>query len=100
MPDPSLAIFIGAGCLTSFCAGAIITYLAVHWGLDRQAEVDRVRKDVAVEAGLAVAFQVQELERRASGEQPAVDADLDVPGFMAHSGYRPPSRAIVGRVSD
>lgn len=96
-PDPSLAIFIGAGCLTSFCAGAIITYLAVHWGLDRQAEVDRVRKDAAVEAGLAV---VEELERRTSGEQPAVDADLDVPGFMAHSGYRPPVRPSVGRVSD
>lgn len=53
-----------------------------------------------VEAGLAVAFQVQELERRTSGERPAVDADLDVPGFMAHSGYRPPSRPSVGRVSD
>lgn len=70
--DPSLAIFIGAGCLTSACAASAITYCAVNWNRDRQAESDDQRRELAIEHGLKLAQENQELEKRTSGEQPAV----------------------------
>jgi hypothetical protein len=84
-----LTIFIAAGCLTSFCAGAIVTYLVVNWSRDRQAEEDEKRRETLAEHGLKLAFENQKLEQRASGEQPAVEP-IEVPGFMADSGYWPP----------
>lgn len=70
--DPSLAIFIGAGCLTSAALGSIVTYLAVNWNRDRQAESDDQRREMAIEHGLKLAQENQELEKRTSGEQPVV----------------------------
>lgn len=87
----SLAIFIAAGCLTSAAVASAVTYYAVNWSRDRQAENDNARRELAIEHGLRLALENQQLEQRVSGEQPAVEP-IEVEPFMADSGYRPPRR--------
>lgn len=87
----SLAIFIAAGCLTSAAVASAVTYYAVNWSRDRQAENDNARRELAIEHGLRLALENQQLEQQVSGEQPAVEP-IEVEPFMADSGYRPPQR--------
>lgn len=69
----SLAIFIAAGCLTCAAVASAVTYYAVNWSRDRQEENDHARRELAIEHGLRLAQENQQLEQQVSGEQPTVE---------------------------
>lgn len=58
-----------------------LAYKLPNRNLIAELEAARARKDTAIKAGMGVAFQVQELERRISGEHP----QIEVEPFMADS---------------
>lgn len=74
--DPELFIFIAAFGLTCFCFGAIVTYIAVNWGRDRQAENDDERRETAIDFSLELAQENQQLEQRMSAETPVAQPHL------------------------
>ena len=78
--DVELWIFITAGLLFAFCAGAIVGCVATRWGMARDVEVIAERKDTAIDAAMGTAFELQ----RMSGDTPAVLYDQDAPEQVEH----------------
>lgn len=73
MADLELFIFVGAACFASACVASAVTYKAVHWSRDRQAENDDDRRETAIDFGLKLAQENQALEQRVTGPTKTVE---------------------------